>query len=159
MQVYEVATFYTMFNRAKVGKYFIQLCGTTPCMACGSEEIKRTITEHIGIKNGETTPDNLFTLLEVECLGACVNAPMVQVNDDFYECLTPETTRQLLDHLREKGPMPLTKYGSLCLNGQYSCEGPLGKTSLFGEPTGLDKYSREFPQNVNPADVMEEMYN
>ena len=109
MAVYEVATFYTMFNRAKVGKYFIQLCGTTPCMVCGSEEIKQTITDHIGIKNGETTDDHLFTLLEVECLGACVNAPMVQINDDFYECLTPETTRQQLDHLREKGPMPMTK--------------------------------------------------
>lgn len=122
MQVYEVATFYTMFNRAHVGKYFIQLCGTTPCMACGSEEIKQTITDHIGIKNGETTEDHMFTLLEVECLGACVNAPMVQINDDFYECLTPETTRQLLDHLREKGPMPMTKYVVrppmlvLCLN-------------------------------------------
>jgi NADH dehydrogenase (ubiquinone) flavoprotein 2 len=79
MQVYEVATFYTMFNRAHVGKYFIQLCGTTPCMACGSEEIKRTIEKHLGIHNGETTPDHMFTLLEVECLGACVNAPMVQV--------------------------------------------------------------------------------
>ena len=97
IRVYEVASFYTMFNRVKVGKYFIQLCGTTPCMACGAEEIASTIQEHLNIKDGETTDDGLFTLKEVECLGACSNAPMVQINDDFYENLTPETTRQLLD--------------------------------------------------------------
>lgn len=79
IEVYEVATFYTMFNRKRVGKYFIQLCGTTPCMVCGSEEIKHTIEKHLGIKTGHTTADGLFTLIEVECLGACVNAPMVQV--------------------------------------------------------------------------------
>ena len=68
IRVYEVATFYTMFNRTKVGKYFIQLCGTTPCMVCGSEEIKKTIEDHLHIKEGETTADGLFTLREVECL-------------------------------------------------------------------------------------------
>ena len=92
MRVYEVATFYTMFNREKVGKYFMQLCGTTPCMICGSEDIKNTIEKHLGIKDGETTEDGLFTLREVECLGACANAPMIQMNDDYYECLTPKTT-------------------------------------------------------------------
>ena len=66
IKVYEVATFYTMFNREKVGKYFIQLCGTTPCMICGSEEIKQTIEKHLGIHEGETTADGLFTLREVE---------------------------------------------------------------------------------------------
>jgi NADH dehydrogenase (ubiquinone) flavoprotein 2 len=60
-------------------------------MICGSEDIKNTITKHIGIKNGETTKDGMFTLLEVECLGACANAPMIQLNDDYYECLTPKT--------------------------------------------------------------------
>ena len=78
MRVYETATFYTMFNREPVGKYFIQLCGTTPCMACGSELILSTIEKHLGITSGHTTKDKMFTLLEVECLGACVNAPMVQ---------------------------------------------------------------------------------
>ena len=68
IRVYEVATFYTMFNRTKVGKYFIQLCGTTPCMVCGSEEIKKTIEDHLHIKEGETTADGMFTLREVECL-------------------------------------------------------------------------------------------
>ena len=71
IKVYEVATFYTMFNREKVGKYFIQLCGTTPCMICGSEEIKRTIEEHCNMKEGTTSADGLFTLREVECLGSC----------------------------------------------------------------------------------------
>lgn len=84
IQVYEVATFYTMFNREKVGKYFIQLCGTTPCMICGAQDIKKTICDHLGISDGETTKDGMFTLVEVECLGACSNAPMVQINDDFY---------------------------------------------------------------------------
>jgi NADH dehydrogenase (ubiquinone) flavoprotein 2 len=82
--VYEVASFYTMFNRERVGKYFIQLCGTTPCMVNGAEEIKQTICAHLGIEDGGTTADGLFTLKEVECLGACANAPMVQINDDFY---------------------------------------------------------------------------
>ena len=82
--VYEVASFYTMFNRERVGKYFIQLCGTTPCMVNGAEEIKQTICKHLGIEDGGTTSDGLFTLKEVECLGACANAPMVQINDDFY---------------------------------------------------------------------------
>lgn len=134
MRVYEVATFYTMFNREKVGKYFIQLCGTTPCMICGSEEIKATIEDHLGIQNNETTEDGLFTLREVECLGACSNAPMVQLNDDFYENLTPETTRALLDACAAGTPPPLTKWGSLPMNGQLSCEGPMGKTTLNNPP-------------------------
>eukprot|EP00611_Tribonema_gayanum_P014660 TRINITY_DN2610_c0_g1_i4.p4 TRINITY_DN2610_c0_g1~~TRINITY_DN2610_c0_g1_i4.p4 ORF type:complete len:141 (-),score=69.63 TRINITY_DN2610_c0_g1_i4:733-1155(-) len=96
MRVYEVATFYTMFNREKRGQYFIQLCGTTPCMVCGSNDIKKTITEELGIKDGETTADGLFTLLEVECLGSCANAPMIQLNDDYYECLTPQTMKELI---------------------------------------------------------------
>ena len=71
-------------NREKVGKWFIQLCGTTPCMVNGAEEIRATIEKHLGIKEGETTKDGLFTLREVECMGSCANAPMVQLNDDYY---------------------------------------------------------------------------
>mmetsp|Transcript_18658 Transcript_18658/g.27006 ORF Transcript_18658/g.27006 Transcript_18658/m.27006 type:complete len:115 (+) Transcript_18658:352-696(+) len=78
MDAYEVASFYTMFNRTRVGKYFIQLCGTTPCMVCGSEEIKKTIEDYLEIEEGESTEDGLFTLREVECLGLCANAPMIQ---------------------------------------------------------------------------------
>merc|ERR1719473_488461 len=102
MDVYEVATFFTMYNRDQLGKFHIQLCATTPCMVCGAYDIMDTITAHLGIKDGETTPDGLFTLLEVECLGACVNAPMVQVNDDFYESLTPESTVEMLEHCKRE---------------------------------------------------------
>jgi NADH dehydrogenase (ubiquinone) flavoprotein 2 len=130
MKVYEVATFYTMFNREKRGQYFIQLCGTTPCMVCGSEDIKRTIQEELGISNGETTKDGMFTLLEVECLGSCANAPMVQMNDDYYECLTPKTMKELIKACKAGKPPKMGKWGSLPMNGQVSCEGPQGKTSL-----------------------------
>ena len=132
MKVYEVATFYTMFNREPVGKYHIQLCGTTPCMVagCGAETIKKTITDELGIGEGETTEDGLFTLTEVECLGACVNAPMIQVNNkEFYEHLTPESMRALLDTWRSGGT---PKEGNQ--NGVKTCEGPQGKTTLKAEP-------------------------
>lgn len=75
---------FCFINSEKVGKFFIQLCGTTPCMLCGSEEIMQTIQKELGIKDGETTKDGMFTLLQVECLGACANAPMVQINDDYF---------------------------------------------------------------------------
>lgn len=160
MRVYEVATFYTMFNREKVGKYFIQLCGTTPCMICGSEEIKETICNHLGIQNNGTTEDGLFTLREVECLGACSNAPMVQLNDDFYENLTPETTIQLLDACAAGNPPKMTKWGSLPMNGQLSCEGPQGKTTLFDPPHkpghGFRKDFDDLPK-TNPEDVKNHM--
>mmetsp|Transcript_11877 Transcript_11877/g.24053 ORF Transcript_11877/g.24053 Transcript_11877/m.24053 type:complete len:272 (+) Transcript_11877:3-818(+) len=154
MRVYEVATFYTMFNREKVGKYFMQLCGTTPCMICGSEDIKRTIEKHLGIKDGETTPDGLFTLREVECLGACANAPMIQMNDDYYECLTPATTVELLEACKRGEPPRMGKWGSLPMNGQVSCEGPLGKTTLLDKPgipplrTDWDKFEKVDPVSV-----------
>eukprot|EP00753_Platysulcus_tardus_P016834 PLAT6071.1.p1 GENE.PLAT6071.1~~PLAT6071.1.p1 ORF type:complete len:275 (+),score=142.72 PLAT6071.1:93-917(+) len=156
MRVYEVATFYTMFNRSKVGKYFIQLCGTTPCMVCGSEDIKRTIEGKLGIADGETTEDGMFTLLEVECLGACVNAPMVQINDDFYESLTAETMSSLLDQLARGDEPKMTEYGSLPMNGQLSCEGPRGKTSLFEvKPPPMRD---DLEPKVDPADIKKEMY-
>eukprot|EP00658_Telonema_sp_P-2_P061497 TRINITY_DN501_c0_g1_i10.p1 TRINITY_DN501_c0_g1~~TRINITY_DN501_c0_g1_i10.p1 ORF type:complete len:241 (+),score=66.26 TRINITY_DN501_c0_g1_i10:186-908(+) len=98
IRVYEVASFYTMFNREKVGKYLIQICGTTPCQLNGAERIIDTIEEQLGVKTGGTSADGLFTTMEVECLGACVNAPMVQINDDFYEDLTEETVSYT--HLR-----------------------------------------------------------
>jgi NADH dehydrogenase (ubiquinone) flavoprotein 2 len=84
MRVYEVATFYTMFIRYPIGKYHIQICTTTPCWLNNSDSILEAIQNKLNIHVGETTKDKLFTLTEVECLGACVNAPMVQINDDFY---------------------------------------------------------------------------
>lgn len=132
MAVYEVATFYTMFNREPVGKHFLQLCTTTPCMygGCGSKIILETIEKHLGIKAGQTTPDGVFTLIEVECLGACVNAPMLQLGDDFYENLSPESTVALLENLKNGKPVkPGPQNGK-----QRVAEGPLGKTSLFEVP-------------------------
>jgi len=157
VRVYEVASFYTMFNRTPVGKYFIQLCGTTPCMVCGSEDIKNAITKDLGIRNGETTQDKLFTLLEVECLGACANAPMVQLNDDYYECLTPETTIELIEACKAGKPPPVGKWGSLPMNGQVSCEGPLGKTSLMEIPTYETDPKRFESGEVDPVSVKEHM--
>jgi len=159
IRVYEVATFYTMFNREKVGKYFIQLCGTTPCMICGSEDIKKTIEQHLHIKEGETTPDGLFTLREVECLGSCANAPMVQLNDDYYECLTPQTTIALLEACKKGTPPKMGKWGSLPMNGQVSCEGPKGKTSLFEPSPGPGTHFRkdELIAKVDPAQVAKDM--
>ncbi|KAI8817231.1 thioredoxin-like [2Fe-2S] ferredoxin-domain-containing protein, partial [Fimicolochytrium jonesii] len=131
MRVYEVATFYTMFNREPTGKYFLQLCTTTPCQLCGSDKILDTIEKHLGIKAGQTTPDKLFTLVEVECAGACVNAPVLAVNDDYYEDLTSEATIKILDDLK-RGTYP--KPGPV--SGRQNCEPHGGLTSLTSEPTG-----------------------
>jgi len=161
INVYEVATFYTMFNREKVGKYFIQLCGTTPCMINGSEDIKKTIEDYLGIHEGETTKDGLFTLREVECLGSCANAPMVQINDDFYECLTPDSTRALLKACQEGKAPKMGKWGSLPMNNQVSCEGPIGKSSLFHEKMPshetLFRKDIELTPKVDPAEVKKSM--
>ncbi len=99
IRVYEVATFYTMFNLAPVGKYFVQICGTTPCMLRGSEELKDILRRMIGPEK-KVTADGLFSWMEVECLGACVNAPMVQINKDYFEDLTPDSLTTLLNKLR-----------------------------------------------------------
>jgi NADH dehydrogenase (ubiquinone) flavoprotein 2 len=158
VRVYEVASFYTMFNRTPVGKYFLQVCGTTPCMICGSEEIMRTIEGHLGIHNGQTTKDGMFTLLEVECLGACANAPMVQINDDYYECLNKETTLKLLELCKTDQLPPVGKWGSLPMNGQVSCEGPLGKSSLFTVPEAPAVAVDRFKEGkIDPASVKTHM--
>ena len=99
IRVYEVATFYSMFNLKPVGKHFVQVCRTTPCWLRGSDDITKSCQKKLGINLGETTKDGKFTLVEVECLGACANAPMVQINDNYYEDLTPENMEILLDKL------------------------------------------------------------
>ena len=104
MRAYEVATFYTMFNLRPVGRYHLQVCGTTPCMLRGADDVLAACYAR-GLKKGGTTPDGLFTLTEVECLGACANAPMVQINDDNFEDLTFESTTAVLDALAA-GRMP-----------------------------------------------------
>ncbi len=107
MRVYEVASFYSMYNLRPVGKYFVQICTTTPCWLRGSDGIVSACKSNTGIDFGQTTKDGIFTLQEVECLGACVNAPMVQINDDFYEDLTPENVVTILDALKA-GKQPKT---------------------------------------------------
>ena len=106
IRVLEVATFYTMFNLAPVGRFHVQVCGTTPCMLKGSDDVLDACYKR-GLEKGHTTEDGLFTLSEVECLGACANAPMVQINDDNYEDLTFESTTALLEALaRGEAPKP-----------------------------------------------------
>lgn len=131
IRVYEVASFYTMFNREKIGKYNVQVCTTTPCMLRGGYEILDAVKEHLGVKVGGDTPDGMFHLMEVECLGACVNAPMVQINDHYYEDLTKESVKSVLTDLKA-GKQP--KIGpQIDRNG---CEGPQGRTSLTEEAYG-----------------------
>ena len=101
-EVYEVASFYTMFNLKPVGKKLLQLCHTTPCWLRGSDEIEKSIFDTLKIKDGETTPDDMFTLMKVECLGACVNAPILQINDDYYEDLDYKSTKELLNKIKTK---------------------------------------------------------
>jgi NADH-quinone oxidoreductase subunit E len=96
MQVYEAASFYTMFNLKPIGKNHIQICTTTPCWLKGSDEIVKTCEQELGIKFGETTKDGKYSLSEVECLGACTNAPVVQINDEYYEDLSPEKIREII---------------------------------------------------------------
>ncbi|HEY8214706.1 MAG TPA: NADH-quinone oxidoreductase subunit NuoE [Methylocystis sp.] len=130
IRVLEIATFYSMFNLEPVGRYFIQLCGTTPCLLAGSDEIIDVLQRRVGPQR-RVTDDGLFSWIEVECLGACCNAPMVQINDDYYEDLTAENFEKLLDNLAAGRPV---KTGSQ--TGRVSSE-PAGKltslTSLYGD--------------------------
>jgi len=133
MRVYEVATFYTMYNRTPVGKYHVQVCTTSPCMLCGSDAVMKAVVETTGLKPGETDGEGVFTVSEVECLGACVNGPMIQINDDFYEDLTAETTKSLLEALRAaaKDPKATAKVPPPGpLSGRKSCENSKGLTNL-----------------------------
>ena len=109
MRVLEIASFYTMYNLKPVGKWHLQLCGTTPCWLRGSDDILKAIFDTLKLKPNETSKNGEFTLTPVECLGACVNAPILQVNDDFYEDLDYESTKKLINNLIEnKQP----KFGS-----------------------------------------------
>ncbi|KAL8363098.1 hypothetical protein RB601_009066 [Gaeumannomyces tritici] len=144
MRVYEVASFYTMYNRTPVGKFFVQACTTTPCQlgGCGSDVIVKAIREHLGIEQGQTTKDGLFTFIEVECLGACVNAPMIQINDDYYEDLTPESVKSLLTALKESAAPGAGKKASVPkpgpLSGRDTCENSAGLTNLTSQPWGIE---------------------
>jgi NADH-quinone oxidoreductase subunit E len=130
IRAYEVATFYTMFNLAPVGRHHVQVCGTTPCMLRGSGEVLEACYAK-GLSKGHTTADGLFTLNEVECLGACANAPMAQINDDNYEDLTFDSMTAILDALA-RGEQP--KSGPQ-VDRQTSC--------AEGGPTNLKEMVRE----------------
>ncbi len=101
-QVLETASFYTMYQKQKPGKYHLQVCQTISCLLNGSEEIKKTVQAKLGIKNGETTKDGQFSYQTVECLASCHTGPCMQVNDDYHENLTPESTAKLIDELKKK---------------------------------------------------------
>ena len=102
IRVLEVATFYSMFNLEPVGKNYIQICRPTPCWLRGSNKLLEVVKEVTGCKLGETSQDKEFTVVEVECLGACCNAPMIQINDDYYEDLNETNFRELLNNLKNK---------------------------------------------------------
>jgi NADH-quinone oxidoreductase E subunit len=131
IRVYEVATFYTMFNLQPVGKHHIQVCRTTPCWLRGADDLSKACQKKLGIGLKERTADGKFSLIEVECLGGCVNAPVVQINDDFYEDLDPVKLEALLDRLARGEKPPI---GSQ-IGRQYSA--PVGgSTTLKSGPAG-----------------------
>ncbi len=150
IRVLEVATFYTMFNLEPVGRYYVQLCGTTPCMLRGAEDIKAVLRKRVG-EPGHVTADGMFSWNEVECLGACCNAPMVQINEDYYEDLTPENFSRLIDDLAAGRPV---QKGSQI--GRVSSE-PVGGltalTSLYGADGRSGKASAPPPANDPPTEA------
>eukprot|EP01013_Petalomonas_cantuscygni_P005135 TRINITY_DN15632_c0_g1_i1.p1 TRINITY_DN15632_c0_g1~~TRINITY_DN15632_c0_g1_i1.p1 ORF type:complete len:298 (-),score=39.29 TRINITY_DN15632_c0_g1_i1:117-1010(-) len=140
MQVYEVASFYSQFNRQPIGGFLVQVCITTPCMLCGSDELAHELEKELGIHMGQTTPNGMVTLGEFECLGACVNAPMMQVSDwrdpsnfshDFYEDLTLERGREIVRALANGEKPP---HGPQ--NGRKNCCPVGGPTTLLEKPPG-----------------------
>jgi NADH-quinone oxidoreductase subunit E len=142
IRVLEVATFYTMFNLSPVGRFHVQLCGTTPCMLRGSEDLKTVCRRVIG-EADHVSADGVFSWTEVECLGACVNAPMVQINADYYEDLTPDSfTRVLNDLAAGKAPKPgpqIDRHFSAPIGGEITLTDPSlyaanGKPQQAGAP-------------------------
>jgi NADH-quinone oxidoreductase subunit E len=139
MRTYEVATFYTMYNLAPVGRYHVQVCGTTPCMLRGSDDIIAACKSR-GLVKGATTPDGMFTLTEVECMGNCASAPMVQINDDNYEDLDHSSMTAILKDLAE-GKQP--KVGTQ-LPGRHTVEPYGGATTLHAMVDKNHDYRGEY---------------
>ncbi|XP_030451479.1 NADH dehydrogenase [ubiquinone] flavoprotein 2, mitochondrial isoform X1 [Syzygium oleosum] len=140
IRVYEVVTFYSMFNRTKVGKYHLLVCGTTPCMIRGSREIESALLKHLGVKRNEVTKDGLFSVGEMECMGCCVNAPMITVADysngsegytyNYYEDVTPERVVEIVELLRRGEKLPP---GTQNLK-RIKCGPEGGNMTLLSEP-------------------------
>ncbi len=145
IRVHEVASFYTMFNKKPVGKYLLQVCRTTPCWLRGSDNLTNTIKQVCDIEIGGTSDDGLFTLMEVECLGACCNAPMIQINDDYYEDLDAESLTKLLDDL--KNDRPVSKGSQIGRFASARSDGPHTLTDLDGGP---------LPSGILRSDIEEE---
>jgi NADH-quinone oxidoreductase subunit E len=145
VRVLEVATFYTMFNLAPVGRFHVQVCGTTPCMLRGSDDVFAACHKR-GLTKGKTTGDGLFTLSEVECLGACANAPMVQINDDNYEDLDETRMGAILDALAAgKAPKPGPQ-----VDRQASCP-ETGPTTLKKMAERNYDYRPQWTSTAGPA--------
>src|SRR5271156_5680028 len=151
IRVLEVATFYTMFNLSPVGRFHVQFCGTTPCMLRGADGLKKLLQRVIGHEN-EVTADGTFSWTEVECLGACVNAPMVQINADYYEDLTPETLTRILNDLaagRDPKPGPqIDRQNSAPIGGALT----LTDQSIYTMPV---RSSEEAPAATPVAGTMD----
>ena len=161
IRVLEVATFYTMFNLAPVGRFHVQLCGTTPCMLRGSEELKKVCRQMIGEEN-HVTADGTFSWIEVECLGACVNAPMVQINADYYEDLTAESLTGIINDLsagRKPKPGPqIDRINSAPIGGPTTLTDPAlfganGKPAESGTPSAADDHAKKPGEPANLRDA------
>jgi NADH-quinone oxidoreductase subunit E len=161
IRVLEVATFYTMFNLAPVGRFHVQLCGTTPCMLRGSEELKKVCRRMIG-KENHVTADGAFSWIEVECLGACVNAPMVQINADYYEDLTAETLTRIINDLaagRRPKPGPqIDRINSAPIGGPTTLTDPAlfgvnGKPAASGTSSAADDRAKKPGEAANLRDA------
>jgi NADH-quinone oxidoreductase subunit E len=161
IRVLEVATFYTMFNLAPIGRFHVQLCGTTPCMLRGSEDLKKVCRRMIGEEN-HVTADGAFSWIEVECLGACVNAPMVQINADYYEDLTPELLTRVINDLsagRKPKPGPqIDRINSAPIGGPTTLTDPAlfgvnGKPAESGSPSAADAHAKKPGEAANLRDA------
>jgi NADH-quinone oxidoreductase subunit E len=161
IRVLEIATFYTMFNLAPVGRFHVQLCGTTPCMLRGSEELKKVCRRMIGEEN-HVTADGAFSWIEVECLGACVNAPMVQINADYYEDLTPELLTRIINDLSARrmpkpGPQ-IDRINSAPIGGPTTLTDPAlfganGKSAQGGASSSPDDEAKKPGEPANLRDA------
>ena len=148
IRVLEVATFYTMFNLSPVGRFHVQFCGTTPCMLRGADALKKVLQQTIGHQD-EVTADGTFSWTEVECLGACVNAPMVQINADYYEDLTPESLTRILDDLAAGRPPKPGPQVDRHLSAPIGGENTLTDPSIYQ----VTKHAVASPPSADAADL------
>src|SRR5918998_4145923 len=153
IRVMEVATFYTMFNLEPVGKHLIQFCGTTPCMLRGAGDIRKALDRRVG-DEGHVSADGMFSWLEVECLGACSNAPMVQINDDYYEDLTAESFEKLLDDLAAGRPVKKGSQIGRNRSDPSQAVNPLQDPALY-DGSVVGAWRKRFEEQAKPAETGE----